>query len=83
MLVRMKQPFVGDIEVYGSPFKMSQTPGKVRGHAPLIGEHSREVLSKTLGYTDEQIDKLFEEGVIYKEEAVDRLDEELKRLEKL
>jgi lipoate-protein ligase A len=59
---------------------MSETPGRVMGHAPLIGEHNREVLSRILGYKDDKIDKLFEEGVIYKEEAVDRLDEEMKKL---
>jgi hypothetical protein len=33
-----------------------------------------------LGYNDAEIDKLLAEGVIYKEPAVDRLDEELERL---
>ena len=80
MIVKMKQPFVGEIETYGSPFRMSETPGRVMGHAPLIGEHNREVLSRILVYKDDKIDKLFEEGVIYKEEAVDRLDEEMKKL---
>lgn len=81
MIVKMKQPFAGEIEVYGSPFKMSQTPGRVTGYTPLLGEHSKEVLSQILGYDDELIDKLFKEGIIYKEEAVDGLEEELKRLE--
>lgn len=80
MLVKMKQPFAGEIETYGSPLKMSETPGRVTGHAPLIGEHCRDILSSVLGYNDKQIDRLFEEGIIYKEAAVDRLDEELKRL---
>lgn len=82
MLVKMKQPFVGDCEVYGSPFKMSETPGRVMGHAPLLGEHNQEVLLKDLGYRQNDIDKLYQENVLYKEEAVDRLPEELKRLEK-
>jgi len=48
--------------------------------AESIGEYCRGVLSRVLGYNDNQIDRLFEKGVIYKEAAVDRLDEELKRL---
>jgi|YelNatPaOPRAMG01_1025707.scaffolds.fasta_scaffold34376_2 crotonobetainyl-CoA:carnitine CoA-transferase CaiB-like acyl-CoA transferase len=80
MLVKLKQPFVGEIETYGSPFRMSETPGRVMGHAPLIGEHSGEILSRILGYSDAEIKRLFARGVIYKEPAVDRLDEELKRL---
>jgi crotonobetainyl-CoA:carnitine CoA-transferase CaiB-like acyl-CoA transferase len=82
MLVKMKQPFVGEIETYNSPLRMSKTPGRVMGYAPFIGEHDREVLSGLLGYDDETIDKLFAEGVIYREPAVDRLPEELERLSK-
>ena len=80
MLVKMKQPFVGEFETYGSPFKMSETPGKVMGYSPLLGENNQEVLLRDLGYRKKDIDKLYEEGVLYKEEAVDRLPEELKRL---
>ena len=83
MVVKMKQPFAGEIEIYGSPFKMSETPGKIMGYAPLIGEHSRQILSQTLGYSEAEIDKLFAKGVLYKEPAVDRLDEELERLKEL
>jgi crotonobetainyl-CoA:carnitine CoA-transferase CaiB-like acyl-CoA transferase len=75
-----KHTFVGEFETYGSPFKMSETPGKVMGYSPLLGENNQEVLSKDLGYRKKDIDKLYEEGILYKEEAVDRLPEELKRL---
>jgi crotonobetainyl-CoA:carnitine CoA-transferase CaiB-like acyl-CoA transferase len=80
MLVKIKQPFVGEIEIYNSPFRMTETPGRVMGYAPLLGENNREILSRDLGYDDEDINQLFAEGVLYKEEAVDRLPEELKRL---
>jgi CoA:oxalate CoA-transferase len=80
MLVKIKQPFVGEIEIYNSPFRMTETPGKVMGYSPLLGENNREILSRDLGYGDEEINQLFAEGVLYKEEAVDRLPEELKRL---
>ena len=80
MLVKIKQPFVGEIEIYNSPFRMTETPGKVMGYAPLLGENNREVLSRVLGYGDEDIDQLIAEGILYKEEAVDRLPEEIERL---
>ncbi|MDP2854501.1 MAG: CoA transferase [Smithellaceae bacterium] len=80
MLVKIKQPFAGEIETYNSPFKMSETPGRVMGYAPLLGEHNREILSSKLGYDNETINRLFEEGVIYREPAVDRLPEELKKI---
>jgi crotonobetainyl-CoA:carnitine CoA-transferase CaiB-like acyl-CoA transferase len=80
MLVNTKQPFVGDFEIYGSPFKMTETPGRVMGYAPLIGEHNADILSKRLGYNKMEIDRLYRKGILYKEEAVDRLPEEKKRL---
>ncbi|MDD5288760.1 MAG: CoA transferase [Dehalococcoidales bacterium] len=81
MLVKLKQPFVGEFEIYNSPFRMSETPGKVMGYSPLLGENNMEVLSKDLGYRKKDIDELFREGILYQEEAVDRLPAELKRLE--
>ncbi|MGA8848281.1 MAG: CoA transferase [Dehalococcoidia bacterium] len=83
MIVKMKQPFVGEVETYGSPFKMSATSAGVRGYAPLLGEHNRQILSSMLGYSDEQVNALYEDGVLYKESAVDKLPAELKRLSTL
>ena len=80
MVVKIKQPFIGEVETYGSPLKMSETPGRATGHAPLIGENTVDVLLNILGISREEIDKLLEENVLYMEEAVTRLDEEKKRL---
>jgi crotonobetainyl-CoA:carnitine CoA-transferase CaiB-like acyl-CoA transferase len=80
MLVPTKQPFVGDFEIYGSPFKMTETPGRVMGYSPFLGEHNSEILSRLLGYKKKDIDTLYRKGILYKEEAVDRLPEEKKRL---
>lgn len=80
MVVKMNQPFAGEIETYGSPFKMSETPGRITGHAPMMGENVREVLSDILDYDYEEIERLFSEGVVDKEQAVDRLNEELGNL---
>jgi crotonobetainyl-CoA:carnitine CoA-transferase CaiB-like acyl-CoA transferase len=82
MLVMMKQPFAGEFEIYGSPFKMSETPGKIMGYSPMLGENNQEVLSRDLDYRQQDIDRLYQEGILYKEPAVDRLPEELKRLRK-
>jgi len=49
--------------------------GSGRPSAPLAQ------LFRVLGYNDEPIDELFEEGVTYKEEALDRLDQEFRRLD--
>ncbi|MBW2651370.1 MAG: CoA transferase, partial [Deltaproteobacteria bacterium] len=48
----------------GSPIHLSETPGEVYAPAPLLGQHSEEVLKEILGYSQEEIGSLKEEGVI-------------------
>jgi CoA:oxalate CoA-transferase len=65
MLVTVEQPGVGPVRIAGSPLRLSETPGRVVSHAPLLGEHSEEVLRTILGYDREQIETLKAEGVIH------------------
>lgn len=73
MIVEIEQPFLGPIKIANSAIKMSATPSCLRGYGPLLGEHTDEVLSNLLGYTEEQIMDLYRSGVIYHEPAVERL----------
>ncbi|MBX6392981.1 MAG: CoA transferase, partial [Burkholderiales bacterium] len=45
----------------GLPVKFSQTPGTVRRPAPLLGEHTYEVLQE-VGYSRAEIDALVAQG---------------------
>jgi benzylsuccinate CoA-transferase BbsF subunit/naphthyl-2-methylsuccinate CoA transferase subunit len=47
-----------------APFVLSETPVVLRNAAPLLGEHTREVLTGKLGYTDEEVDELANRGVL-------------------
>jgi crotonobetainyl-CoA:carnitine CoA-transferase CaiB-like acyl-CoA transferase len=47
----------------GSPIKMSATPPDVRRPAPLLGEHTKDVLLET-GFSEEEIGRLIENGVV-------------------
>ncbi len=64
MLVTVDQPDVGPVRIAGSPIRLSETPGRVESPAPLLGEHSEEVLRTVLGYDPERIAALKSEGVI-------------------
>ena len=64
MLVEIDQPLVGKMKIAGSPIHLSETPGEVYAPAPLLGQHSEEVLREILGYSNEEINKLKIEGVI-------------------
>jgi len=73
MMVEVEQPFIGKVRMYGSPLKMSETPTGIRGPAPLLGQHTEEILSTVLGYKKEQVKELYDLEVVYNEPAVDRL----------
>ena len=73
MMVEVEQPFIGKVRMYGSPLKMSETPTGVRGPAPLLGQHTEEILTDVLGYKKEQVKELYDQEVVYNEPAVDRL----------
>lgn len=64
MLPEVEQPgSQRPVAVPGVPVKLSQTPGSVRHRAPLLGEHTREILSE-LGLPFETIQSLIEAGAI-------------------
>src|SRR5204863_172954 len=64
-LVRMNEPEAGEVVTENVPMRMSETPGKVRGLAPLMGEHTHEIARNLLGLNDDEIRKLDEEKVLY------------------
>lgn len=57
MIVDLNHPTQGAVKQVGIPFKLSDTPGTVRSFAPLLGQHTDEVL-EGLGYSVEQISDL-------------------------
>ena len=46
LVVNVEHPTLGAIRTLGSPIKLSATPPNVRRRAPLLGEHTEEVLSQ-------------------------------------
>jgi CoA:oxalate CoA-transferase len=68
MLATVEQPGAGPVKIAASPFRMSATPGQVYSHAPLLGEHSVEVLRKILNYNEESIQKLRKKNAFYANE---------------
>ena len=64
MIFSVEQPGVGAFRVVNSPFKFSRTLGDMPGHAPALGEHTEEILSKLLGMSGEEINRLIQGQVI-------------------
>jgi crotonobetainyl-CoA:carnitine CoA-transferase CaiB-like acyl-CoA transferase len=63
-LVESTHPLAGSIRMTGPPVRMSDTPGTVRAPAPLLGEHTEEILRERLGMTAQEIERLKREQVI-------------------
>lgn len=64
MIAEIPHPTIGNLRLTGIPIKYSETPGTVRLHPPLLGEHTDEVLAEMLGYSSDRIKLLKAQGVI-------------------
>lgn len=63
MVQEQEHPTAGRIQVLGVPVTLSRTPGTVRTAAPLLGQHTREVLG-TLGLAARDIEALERDAAI-------------------
>jgi crotonobetainyl-CoA:carnitine CoA-transferase CaiB-like acyl-CoA transferase len=63
MVVEIEHPTLGSLRTLGSPIKLSATPPDVRRRAPMLGEHTNEVLTAA-GLSDVQIRELRNSGAI-------------------
>src|SRR5437899_1089158 len=54
MIVEVEHPTLGRLRALGSPIKMSATPADVGRRAPLLGEHTDEVMAE-FGFADAEI----------------------------
>lgn len=61
--VEYDHPTEGRVKTPGFPIKFSKTPSKIERGAPLVGEHSREILREA-GKSDAEIEALISAGVV-------------------
>jgi benzylsuccinate CoA-transferase BbsF subunit len=60
-----EHPKVGLEFLHGIPWRLSDTPGRIRRPAPLLGEHNQYVFGELLGLPEVEIQRLVEAGAIY------------------
>jgi crotonobetainyl-CoA:carnitine CoA-transferase CaiB-like acyl-CoA transferase len=62
MVVDLDHPQAGATKALGCPVHFSRTPTRITRPAPLLGEHTRELL-REYDYGDAEIDRLLADGV--------------------
>lgn len=64
MVVELHHPNGASTKGPGNPIKLSRTDEESFSPAPLLGQHTQDVLCGLLGYSSEQLSSLRDEGVV-------------------
>ena len=64
MFSTVEQPGIGSYLAPGSPLTFTQLGRKAPAPAPVLGQHTDEVLSTLLGLSDAELGRLHDDGVI-------------------
>jgi CoA:oxalate CoA-transferase len=64
MIVDVTHPVAGHLRMPGLPIKLSDTPGEVFRPAPMLGQHTGEILAEFLGFDAERVAALRASNVI-------------------
>jgi len=63
MVVELDHPQAGPTQAIGCPIHFSATPTDTRRPAPLLGQHTRELLAE-LGLANAEVEQLLADGVV-------------------
>ncbi len=63
MVTQAPHTKLGPVKTLGAPVKFSATPGGITRGAPLLGEHTREVLAE-YGYDEAEVEALISDGAV-------------------
>jgi|UniRef100_UPI0035AED145 crotonobetainyl-CoA:carnitine CoA-transferase CaiB-like acyl-CoA transferase len=63
MVVELEHPQAGKTQALGCPIHFSATPAQITRPAPLLGQHTRELM-KEFGYDDAQVDVFISRNAI-------------------
>lgn len=62
---QVEHPALGIEPIFNLMWKLSRTPGAIRRHAPLLGEHNQRVFGDILGLSRDEIKRLEEAEVLW------------------
>jgi crotonobetainyl-CoA:carnitine CoA-transferase CaiB-like acyl-CoA transferase len=64
LVANYEHPIYGKMRQFGHLIDFSETPGRIEAPAPLVGQHTRELLDG-IGLSQSEIDGLVLAGVAY------------------
>ncbi len=64
MVAKYEHPLLGMLHQFGNLIDLSETPGRIAGPPPLVGQHSREILEE-FGVAPGNISALIDSGAVY------------------
>jgi crotonobetainyl-CoA:carnitine CoA-transferase CaiB-like acyl-CoA transferase len=64
LVAEYEHPILGRMRQFGSLIDFSETPGRIGGPPPIVGQNTRDILG-WLGYSDADMDSLKEQGAVY------------------
>ncbi|HET8563568.1 MAG TPA: CaiB/BaiF CoA-transferase family protein, partial [Candidatus Binatia bacterium] len=64
MLAEVQHPTAGTVRMAGIPVKFSKTPAAIRVPPPLLGQHTREILTTWLGMKNQEIEELQGKNIV-------------------
>jgi crotonobetainyl-CoA:carnitine CoA-transferase CaiB-like acyl-CoA transferase len=65
MYLAIEHPALGSHKAQNAPFELSETPASNHLPAPLIGQHTREIVEDLLGYSREELRAGFADGTFW------------------
>jgi crotonobetainyl-CoA:carnitine CoA-transferase CaiB-like acyl-CoA transferase len=65
------------VKVAGNPIKIKGLLDEPTLYPPHVGEHTREVLKKTLGLSDQAVDELTKAGIVSHQRSQDELSKRI------
>jgi 2-methylfumaryl-CoA isomerase len=64
MFSRIEQPGIGAYRVPGTPMSFTGVEREAPVRAPVLGEHTEEILGDVVGLPDVEIAALFDQGIV-------------------
>ena len=61
----IEHPALGAEPIFNLMWQLSRTPPRIQRHAPLLGEHNREVFCGLLGLAEDEVSRLEDDQVIW------------------